>query len=132
LGAVLLVDRECFDKLHGWDESFFLYSEETDFSLRARQAGWLTRYQPSAVAVHVGKQSGYNNTTHAMQIINRVRLYRRRHGVVPSFGYFVLALASEGYRAILGVEQSRHALLALLVPSRRPTELNCSNSLLPM
>ena len=37
-GAVVLISRECFDKLSGWDESFFLYSEETDFSLRARDA----------------------------------------------------------------------------------------------
>jgi N-acetylglucosaminyl-diphospho-decaprenol L-rhamnosyltransferase len=131
LGAVLLLARRCFDGLGGWDESFFLYSEETDFCLRARQAGWLTRYEPSAVAVHIGKQSGYNTKTHTMQIVNRVRLYRRRHGTVASFGYFTLALISEGYRAVLGVEQSRHAVVALLVPSRRPPELNCSTSFLP-
>jgi GT2 family glycosyltransferase len=131
LGAVLLVDRACFEALGGWDESFFLYSEETDFSLRARDAGWLTRYEPSALAIHIGQQSGYNPTTHAMQILNRVRFYRRRHGVLASLAYFVLALASEGYRAVLAVEQSRRAVVALLVPNRRPPELNCSSTFLP-
>ena len=38
LGAVMLVRRECFAALDGWDASYFLYSEETDFCLRARGA----------------------------------------------------------------------------------------------
>jgi GT2 family glycosyltransferase len=131
LGAVLLVDRRCHEELGGWDESFFLYSEETDFCIRARCAGWLTSYQPSAVAIHIGKQSGHNSRTHAMQIVNRVRFYRRRHGWAASFIYLTLAFASEGYRAALGVEQSRHAAAALLVPTRRPRELRCSQAFLP-
>ncbi len=81
--------------------------------------------------VHIGRQSGYTNTTHTAQIVNRVRLYRRRHGVLPSALYFVLALASEGYRAALGVEQSQHAVSALLRPSRRPAALGCGDTLIP-
>lgn len=54
VGAILLVDRQCYAALGGLDESFFLYSEETDFCLRARDAGWSTRYTPDAGAVHVG------------------------------------------------------------------------------
>jgi N-acetylglucosaminyl-diphospho-decaprenol L-rhamnosyltransferase len=131
MGAVLLVSRECFDSLGGWDASFFLYSEETDFSLRAREAGWVTWYEPSAIAVHIGRQSGVNSSIHSMQIVNRVRLYRRRHGVLTSLMYLVLAVGSEGYRAVLGVEQSRVAVRALLVPSTRPAVLNCSTRLLP-
>ena len=42
LGAVMATSRECFDALRGWDESFFLYSEETDYCLRARDSGYLT------------------------------------------------------------------------------------------
>ena len=98
-GAVVLISRECFDKLSGWDESFFLYSEETDFSLRARELGLLTRYEPRSVAVHIGGASGRNDQTHAMQIINRVRLYRRRHGGAR---LLVLLLAHHRQRADLG------------------------------
>ena len=35
LGAVILMSRQCYDTLGGWDETFFLYSEETDLALRA-------------------------------------------------------------------------------------------------
>ena len=131
LGAVLLVSRECYEALNGWDESYFLYSEETDFSLRARDLGFLTRYEPSAVATHIGGQSGRSEKTHAMQIVNRVRLYRRRHGAPAASAYYALTLASELAWAARGEGNSRATILALAKPSRRPPELGCSSHLLP-
>jgi GT2 family glycosyltransferase len=131
LGAVLLMSRKCFDALGGWDESYFLYSEETDLSLRARDIGLLTRFEPNSVAIHIGGQSGRNNKTHAMQIVNRVRLYRRRNGVLASWCYYWLTVASELSWVARGHQQSRFAIAALLRPSLRPAELRCSDRLLP-
>ena len=39
---MMLVSSECMSAAGGWDESFFLYSEETDFALRARDLGYAT------------------------------------------------------------------------------------------
>ncbi len=36
VGAILLIDADCYRAVGGLDESYFLYSEETDFSLRAQ------------------------------------------------------------------------------------------------
>jgi N-acetylglucosaminyl-diphospho-decaprenol L-rhamnosyltransferase len=130
-GAVVLMSRECFDALKGWDESYFLYSEEVDLSLRARDLGLLTRYEPRSVAVHIGGQSGQNDATHAMQIVNRVRLYRRRNGVLASWCYFWLAIAREVSWVMRGRRPSRFAIAALLKPSLRPVELGCSDRFLP-
>lgn len=131
LGAALAMSRSCFDALGGWDESYFLYSEEVDISLRARDAGLLTWYEPKAVATHIGGQSGRNDTTHTMQIVNRVRLYRRRHRGFTSWCYFALAVASELSRIPRGHAESRAAVLALLKPARRPPVLRCSDRLVP-
>lgn len=131
MGAVLLIERQCFDVLGGWDPTYFLYSEETDFCLRARDAGWLTRYQPAATATHIAHHSGSGPTLHAMQTVNRVRLYRRRHGQVSSLLYMLVVAATEAYKGALGVEQSRQALSALLRPARRPPELGCASNWLP-
>lgn len=131
LGAVLAISRKCWDVLGGWDETYFLYSEETDFALRARDAGLLTRYQPEAVAVHIGGQSGRSHATYAMQVLNRVRLYRRRHGAFASWLYYLLILANELSRAPRGHRESWAAATALLRPARRPSELGCSDRLMP-
>lgn len=132
LGAVLLVSWECHERVGEWDESFFLYSEETDYSMRARERGLLTRYEPRAVAVHIGQQSGHNDLTHSMQIINRVRFYRRRHGAFASTGYLLATVATEtGWWLLRGAGQSRTAVIALLSPKRRPPQLGPTGGLLP-
>jgi N-acetylglucosaminyl-diphospho-decaprenol L-rhamnosyltransferase len=130
-GAVVLMSRACFEALEGWDESYFLYSEEVDVSLRASDAGLLTRYEPASVAVHIGGQSGQSAATHVMQIVNRVRLYRRRNGLLASWCYYCLHVASEASWVIRGRQVSRFAVRALLWPALRPLELGCSDRRLP-
>ncbi len=39
-GAFLAVNRKAFLDVDGFDENFFFYSEDTDFSFRVRQKGW--------------------------------------------------------------------------------------------
>jgi N-acetylglucosaminyl-diphospho-decaprenol L-rhamnosyltransferase len=132
LGAVLLVSRACHDRLGGWDESFFLYSEETDLCLRARDVGLVTRYVPSAVAEHIGGTSGRSHRTHAMQIVNRVRLYTRRHSRPAAWAYYTLTIVSELSWALRRHPQSWSAIAALLRPRRRPDELGLGNGQLPV
>lgn len=131
LGAVLAVARECHEDVGGWDDSFFLYSEETDFCLRARDRGWSTQFVPGSVVTHIGGGSGRSDRTHVMQIVNRVRLYARRHGRAGGLAYLVLSVLSEISWLVRGHPQSRAAVLALLLPGRRPAELGCSDSLVP-
>jgi GT2 family glycosyltransferase len=130
-GSTMLISGECWERCAPWDESFFLYSEETDFCLRARDRGWLTRYEPTAVAMHLGGGSGRSVRTYAMQVINRVRLYRRRHAAVASWAYYGLLLLREALYASAGAADARAATVALLRPSRRPPELGCSRGVMP-
>jgi GT2 family glycosyltransferase len=132
VGAALLVSRQCHDLLGGWDPSFFLYSEETDFCLRARDLGFSTVYVPGAVVTHDAGGSGRTAKTHSMQVINRVRLYRRRHGPVSSSAYFTAVLFGELARlARGGGAASRRAVRDLVHPARRPAEMHASARLLP-
>lgn len=131
VGAILLVDAGCYATLGGMDESFFLYSEETDFSLRAKDAGWITVYVPTAGAMHVGGGSGESAATHTMKILNRVRLYRRRRGTALAMVYFTLTVLTEIRRGLLGHGKSWPTTVALLRPSARPPALRANDTLLP-
>jgi GT2 family glycosyltransferase len=133
LGAVLMMSRSCLEAVGRWDPSYFLYSEETDFCLRAGDVGFHTRYVPSAVVRHIGGQSGQNAATHTMLVVNRVRLYRRRHGRAASAAYYGLTVLSElSWIARGQVEQSRASVRGLLRPATRPPELGCSDRLIPL
>lgn len=131
VGAILLIDADCYRTVGGFDETYFLYSEETDFSLRARDLGWTTVYTPDAGGMHVGGGSGESATTHTMKTINRVRIYHRRAGTPLAWLYFAATVGNELRRALLGHQRSWPTLHALLRPSRRPDVLGASHHLLP-
>jgi GT2 family glycosyltransferase len=51
-GCCMLVRREVFDAVGLFDEDYFIYSEDADFSLRVRDAGFRIMHAPSATAWH--------------------------------------------------------------------------------
>ena len=50
--AMMMIPRRMFDTLLGFDESFFMYMEDTDLCYRAQQAGAATWYVPAANGRH--------------------------------------------------------------------------------
>jgi GT2 family glycosyltransferase len=117
-GSTQLISGECWQRCAPWDESFFLYSEETDFALRARDAGFVTRFTPAARAVHLEGDSRVSPGLWTLLTLNRLRLYRRRHGAFGAAGFWSALLLRETSRAVLGRVPSRAAVRALLNPTR--------------
>jgi GT2 family glycosyltransferase len=56
-GACLLVRSAAAGEVGLFDESFFMFSEETDWCYRFRSAGWKILFFPGAEVVHVGGAS---------------------------------------------------------------------------
>ncbi|WP_375422884.1 glycosyltransferase family 2 protein [uncultured Friedmanniella sp.] len=114
-GSTQLISAECWAKCGPWDESFFLYCEETDFDLRARDAGFATVFVPSARAVHLeGGSSTSVDALWVLQVRNRVKLHRRRHGAAATAVFWLLTLLREASRASLGRTKNRAAVRGLL------------------
>jgi len=57
VGAAMLARAEAFHAVNGFDESFFLYSEETDLARRMRRSGWYAVHCVGAVVTHLGSAS---------------------------------------------------------------------------
>jgi GT2 family glycosyltransferase len=117
-GPIVLVSRDCFAACEGWDESFFLYSEETEFCLRARDAGYRLLFTPVAETVHLGGESGSSPTLRALHLVNRIVLYRRSHSSVATGAFWLVTVLREASRLPWRRPATRHALAALLVPGR--------------
>ena len=66
IGAFYLVRRAVFESLGGFDERFFVYLEDLDFSRRALQAGYRIRYLSAARAYHMG--GGTSNRVKARRL----------------------------------------------------------------
>jgi N-acetylglucosaminyl-diphospho-decaprenol L-rhamnosyltransferase len=52
-GACFLARRRALQELKGFDESYFMYAEDTDLCWRARRAGWGVMFVPGAVVTHL-------------------------------------------------------------------------------
>lgn len=74
IGAFFLVRREVWEKLGGMDERFFFFLEETDFCLRARQAGFPTMHLPQVRVWHSQGQTAKQDLPAA-----RIEYWRSRY-----------------------------------------------------
>jgi len=57
MGACMLLRRAAIDDVGGFDERYFLFSEEVDWMRRAADRGWSSVFAPDARCVHIGGAS---------------------------------------------------------------------------
>jgi N-acetylglucosaminyl-diphospho-decaprenol L-rhamnosyltransferase len=79
MGACMLVRRAAVDEVGPLDERFFLFSEETDWCYRFRQAGWRVVFYPGAEAVHVGG-AGHGGRMFREQVRGHLRFLAKHRG----------------------------------------------------
>lgn len=115
-GSTQLISAQCWERCGGWDETYFLYSEEVDFHLRARDAGLRLRYVPTAVATHLEGDSATSPRLWSLLVANRLLFFRRRHGLAPTALFWLALVLRESTRALLGSEISRSAIRVLFRP----------------
>ncbi|HVM11366.1 MAG TPA: glycosyltransferase family 2 protein [Actinomycetota bacterium] len=51
-GSAMVIRREAFDEIGGFDEGFFMYVEDVDLCTRLRQRGWRVLFSPELEVVH--------------------------------------------------------------------------------
>jgi GT2 family glycosyltransferase len=84
MGAAMLIGRDPFDAVGGFDERYFLYWEDADLCRRLRGRGWTTRYVPAARVSHPGGLSAGTRQAFATRAFHRsAYLYYATH-IVPS------------------------------------------------
>ena len=109
--SAMLVRRDAAEQVGWLDGDFFVYSDETDFCKRLRDAGWRILFAPAARAVH-HDQLGTDAASMRRRIVefhrNRDR-YFRKHG---------LTLTRLVWKACWTWAYLARAAVAALVPGR--------------
>jgi N-acetylglucosaminyl-diphospho-decaprenol L-rhamnosyltransferase len=80
MGACMLVRREAVEQVGPLDETFFLFSEETDWAYRFRQAGWKVLFFPGAECIHVGGAS-HGGRMFRENVLGHIRFLAKHRGV---------------------------------------------------
>jgi GT2 family glycosyltransferase len=97
IGACLLVRREVYEKVGGFDERFFMYAEETDWQARIRDAGWTIGFTPTAEVTHLGGASGKDQPARINEhFFKSLDIYERKHHGIAGIFFLHLAMVVGG------------------------------------
>lgn len=123
LGACMLLRREAIDQVGMFDESYFMYSEETDLCYRLKRAGWQVRFIPHASATHIwgGTSKRIQEETTFLRLYKSRTLFFRKH-----YGGFVTLL----YKGVLflgSLMRVAGGLAAFLLKQNRATLRSARN-----
>lgn len=105
IGAAMLIRREVFETVGGFDERFFLYCEEVDLCRRIWKSGHPIHYVHDAVITHLEKHSAdkYFTDFHALilQHLRSLYLYmEKHHGRFQAVLWRVMIVALYGAKAL--------------------------------
>ena len=89
-GCYYLVRRELIQQIGLFDPRYFLYFEEIDHCLRAKQEGWEIHYFPDTTVTHIGGESAKSDgelsesgrQLVALQVESELLYFRKNHGVL--------------------------------------------------
>lgn len=117
-GACLLVRRAVYAQVGGFDEGFFMYSEELDWQKRIRDAGWRIVYLPQAGVLHYEGRSSEQVVPlrHIRFQRSKIRYFRKHHGTAAALALRLFLLATYLWQFF---EESAKWLLGHKRPLRR-------------
>jgi len=87
IGAVMMVRREVFERTGGFDERIFMYGEDIEWCMRARDDGWRVAFTPTAQIVHLDHKSSelmYGDFRIDICHQTLYQIYHRRFGILSA------------------------------------------------
>ncbi|MBM4460463.1 MAG: glycosyltransferase [Chloroflexi bacterium] len=115
VGAALCTRRTVLDQVGGFDEGYFMYSEELDWCRRVKQVGWRVVYLPTAQIIHHEGRSSEQVVAarHIRFQTSKVRYFRKFHGLLAAqtlriflLAAFALEWVFEAVKWLLGSRRS--------------------------
>jgi len=78
-GAFMMIKRAVFEKVNGFDETFFMYGEDIDLSLRISQLGYKNYYLGKISITHLKGGSTTYNKKYVQDFYGAMNLFVKKH-----------------------------------------------------
>jgi len=102
-GAFMMIKRAVFEKANGFDESFFMYGEDVDLSLRISQLGYKNYYLGKISITHLKGGSTTYNYKYIDDFYGAMKLFVKKHYYDKSTPYRLFLNAGISFRKILAI-----------------------------
>ncbi len=84
-GTAFMIRKDTFEKIHGFDERFFLFFEENDVCLRVQKLRYKIYINPKAKVVHLwGSSTKKSKNIHKIFRMSRFLYFRKYFGVIKA------------------------------------------------
>jgi GT2 family glycosyltransferase len=104
-GCFMLVRREAFAHVGGFDEDYFLFGEDIDLCWKLKEAGFEVWYVPSAVAVHrKGASMSRARDVARREFYRAMKLFMDKR-LTPHYSRITLAFAKMGVNLVSLLER---------------------------
>lgn len=100
-GAFMMIRREVFEKVNGFDERFFMYGEDIDLSIRILQAGYKNYYLGSITVTHLKGGSTTYNKKYVQDFYGAMKLFVEKHYSNRSFLFRSILYSGISIRKII-------------------------------
>ena len=79
VGAFMLLKREVYNKLNGFDEDFFMYGEDIDLSYRALKLNYKNYYFGESSIIHFKGESTLKDKKYAKRFFEAMQIFYKKH-----------------------------------------------------
>jgi len=93
-GSFMLVRRDAFSQVGGFDPNIFLYYEEMDLCFRLKNAGYSSHFFPGVSFFHLGNGSsgGVTEVLRLESLLSMIYVIRKHRGALYGFAFFLALL----------------------------------------
>lgn len=102
VGACMLVPRQVYERVGGFDPEFFMYGEEQEWCWRIRRAGFRIVFDPGVTVVHRGSAS--SGSRHEWRVLSALqgdlRFARSSRGRLFAVAFGLVRLAGLTFEAL--------------------------------
>lgn len=79
VGAFMIMKREIYNQVGGFDEDYFMYGEDIDLSYKIEQAGYNNIYNGSVTVIHYKGESTLKDQTYANRFYGAMQVFYNKH-----------------------------------------------------
>lgn len=97
-GTFMIIKKEVYDKIGGFDDSYFFYGEDLDYFYRIKQAGWKVIFYPEPLLKHhKGASSGLRKESQKISPASRETRIRAAKASVKAMEIFYRKFYQDKY-----------------------------------
>lgn len=79
VGAFMFVKQHVYNQIQGFDEDYFMYGEDIDFSYKVLKAGYDNFYFPETTVIHYKGESTLRDKNYARRFYGAMQIFYKKH-----------------------------------------------------